>query len=91
MISFAAANAASERFGADAAAFDPARQRPAHVAFGRGGNRCLAAQASKNFAEDVLYALLAGLPDIRLAHGGQILREPTGVAWTMPALLVEPC
>jgi cytochrome P450 len=91
VISFAAANTDPERFGPDAAAFDPQRQRPAHVAFGRGGNRCLAAQASRDFAEDVLYALLAGLPDIRLGHGGQILREVTGVAWTVPELLVEPC
>ena len=90
VISFAAANVDPERFGPDAAAFDPARQRPAHVAFGMGGNRCLAAKASRDFAEDVLYALLAGLPDIRLGHGGQILREVTGVAWTVPELLVEP-
>lgn len=90
VISFAAANIDPERFGPDAAAFDPARQRPAHVAFGRGGNRCLAAKASSDFAEDVLYALLAGLPDIRLGHGGEILREVTGVAWTVPELLVEP-
>ena len=90
VLSFAAANMDPERFGPDAADFDPARQRPAHVAFGRGGNRCLAEKASRDFAEDVLYALLAGLPDIRLGHGGQILREVTGVAWTVPELLVEP-
>ncbi len=91
VISFAAANVTRERFGPDAAAFDPARQRPAHVAFGSGGNRCLAARASRDFAEDVVYALLAGLPDIRLGHGGKVLREVTGVAWTVPELLVEPC
>jgi cytochrome P450 len=91
VISFAAANVDPGRFGPDPDAFDPARQRPAHIAFGRGGNRCLAAKASRDFAEDVLYALLAGLPDIRLGHGGQILREVTGVAWTVPELLVEPC
>lgn len=90
VISFAAANLDPERYGPDAAAFDPARQRPAHIAFGKGGNRCLAAKASRDFAEDVLYALLAGLPDIRLGHDGQILREVTGVAWTVPELLVEP-
>ena len=89
LISFAAANIDPGQFE-DPGAFDPAAERPAHVAFGRGGNRCLAAQASRDFAEDVFYTLLAGLPDIRLGHGGLILREVTGVAWTVPVLLVEP-
>ena len=89
LFSFAAANIDPDQFGSDADVFDPAAERPPNIAFGRGGNRCLAAQASRDFAEDVLCTLLGGLPDVRLGHGGQILREVTGVAWSVPELLVE--
>lgn len=90
LVSFAAANLDPERFGPGAAAFDPQQVRPPHLAFSRGTHHCRAAASTDQFAEDVLYALLDGLPDIRLGHDSMILREVTGVSWTTPRLLVEP-
>ena len=91
LVSFAAANVDPERFGTDADAFDPSRPRLSpHLAFSRGAHRCRGACVAEQFTEDVLYALLGGLPDVQLGHDGLILREVTGVSWTVPRLLVEP-
>lgn len=90
LVSFAAANIDTERFGRDAGTFDPRRPRQAHIAFSMGAHRCKGASGSWQFVEDVLSVLLSILPDVRLARDGLILREVTGVAWTAPRLLVEP-
>ena len=91
LVSYAAGNMDPERFGEDAARFDPRPARPGHLAFGAGGYRCPGEVSADQFMEDVLRAAVAALPaDVRLGHGGQVLRETSGVAWTVPELPVEP-
>ncbi|WP_214109109.1 cytochrome P450 [Acrocarpospora catenulata] len=91
LISYAAANMDPERFGLAPSGFDPRPQRPPHLAFGEGVHRCQGEVGAEQFVADVLLATLETLPSqVRLDHGGEVLREVTGMSWDVVCLPVSP-
>lgn len=99
VISYASANMDPAVFGPGAAGFDPwSARRRAHLAFGTGIHHCQGARRAVQFMEDILQAVFDVLRDrcdqlphgIRLGHGGEVLREVTGVSWAIADLPAEP-
>jgi cytochrome P450 len=89
LASYGAANLDEDKFE-DPLCFNPRAVRATpHLAFGVGQHRCQGRVGTEQFIEDVLTALLQGLPeDVRLHHGC-VLRE-TGISMAIPYLPVTP-
>jgi cytochrome P450 len=85
VLSVAAANRDADRFPDADQAIE--RGRVEHLAFGHGPHFCLGAPLARIEAEETLSALLARLPDLRLAaapdslswHGGPYRRGPSSL------------
>jgi cytochrome P450 len=89
LTSYGAANLDEDRFD-DPLCFDPRAERATpHLAFGVGQHRCQGRIGAEQFIEDVLTALLQGLPEELQLHNGCVLRE-TGISMAIPYLPVTP-
>jgi cytochrome P450 len=87
LASSAAANRDPAAFG-DPQRFDPRAQRDRpHLAFGFGGRRCSGATGAEQFTEDVLTALVRGLPERVTLEQGTVCRE-TGISMSVSCLPV---
>ena len=79
---YAAAGLDPARYGPDADAFDAARGADDHLAFGIGVHRCIGAPLARVEALTALPALFERFPEVRLAVGGDELRQvPSFIAF----------
>lgn len=69
----AAANRDPERFGPDAARFDPTRPAQGHLAFGFGPHFCLGAALARSETQLALRAVLPRVQQARRVEGGEEL------------------
>jgi cytochrome P450 len=89
LTSYGAANLDEDKFD-DPLRFNPRAERTTpHLAYGVGQHRCQGRVGAEQFIEDVLTALLQGLPEDVQLHNGCVLRE-TGISMAIPYLPVTP-
>ncbi|MFK0123816.1 cytochrome P450 [Streptomyces nigra] len=88
---YAAANLDPAHYGPDASGFDAARGADDHLSFGIGVHRCIGAPLARLEALTALPALFDRFPDVRLAVGGEELRQvPSFIAFGWQEIPVRP-